>query len=85
MRPGSQRPRISREEITRHLAAMGDVTTALATASPADKATMYSQLGLSLTYHPGAMRVDVTARLLSDMYVRMCPRGDLNPHALLGH
>jgi hypothetical protein len=78
MRTGSQRPRISREEITRHLAAMGDVTTTLATASPADKSTLYGQLGLSLIYHPGAMRVDVTARPLSDMYVRKCPRGDLN-------
>jgi hypothetical protein len=64
---------------------MGDVTSALNTASPAEKATMYGQLGMSLTYHPRAMRVDVTARPLSGMYVRMCPRGDLNPHALLGH
>ena len=79
MHPGSQRVRINGEEITRHLAAMGDVTSALSTASPAEKATMYGQLGLSLTYHPGAMRVDVTARPLSDMYVRLCPRGD-RPH-----
>jgi hypothetical protein len=77
MRPGSERPRIKREEITRHLAAMDDVTTTPATASPADTATMYGQLGLSLTYHPGTMRVDVTVRPLFDMYVRMCPRGDL--------
>jgi hypothetical protein len=33
MRPGLQRPRISREEISRHLATMGDVTSALAIAS----------------------------------------------------
>jgi site-specific DNA recombinase len=85
MQPGPQHPRISREEITRHLAAMGDVTSTLATASPADKATMYSQLGMSLTYHPGDMRVDVAIRPLPDMYVRECPRGDLNPYALLGH
>jgi site-specific DNA recombinase len=76
MRPGPQRRRISREEITRRLAAMRDVTSALADAAPADKATMYSQLGLSLTYHPEAKRVNVTARLLSDMYVRKCPRSD---------
>jgi hypothetical protein len=78
MRPGFQRPRISREEISRHLATMGDVTSALAIASPADKATMYGQLGLSLTYHPSAMRVNVTARPLSDMYVRKCPRPEMN-------
>jgi hypothetical protein len=79
MRPGSQRVRISREEITRYLAAMGDVTSALSTASPAEKATMYGQLGLSLTYHLGAMRVDVAARSLSDKYVKMCPRRTPRP------
>jgi hypothetical protein len=29
--------------------------------------------------------VQVEARPMSGMYVRVCPRGDLNPHALLGH
>jgi site-specific DNA recombinase len=78
MRPGPQRRRISHEEITRCLAAMRDVTSALADAPPADKATLYGQLGLSLTYHPEAKRLNVTARPLSNMYVRKCPRGDLN-------
>ena len=85
MQPGPRRPRLSREEITRHLAAIGDMTSELATASPADKASLYGQLGLSLTYHPDADRVDVRAQPLSIMYVKGCPRGDLNPHALLGH
>jgi site-specific DNA recombinase len=85
MHPGPQRVRISREEITRHLAEMRDVTSALATAALADKATLYGQLGLSLTYHPDAKRVDVKAEPMSGMYVKRCPRGDLNPHALLGH
>ena len=39
---------------------------------------MYGQLGLSLTFHPDAGRVDVKARPLSVMYVRRCPRGPLN-------
>lgn len=68
MHAGPQRPRFSRDEIIRHLAAIGDVASALATSDPADKATMYGQLRLSLTYHPAAMRVDVTVRPLSDMY-----------------
>jgi site-specific DNA recombinase len=76
MRPGPQRQRISREEIIRRLTAMRDVTNALTGAAPADKVTMYGQLGLSLTYHPEAKRVNVTARPMSDMYVRKCPRGE---------
>jgi site-specific DNA recombinase len=83
--PGPQRPRLTREEITQRLAAIGDVTSELARADPVEKASLYGQLGLSLTYHPDAGRVDVKARPLSDMYVKRCPRGDLNPHALLGH
>jgi site-specific DNA recombinase len=85
MQPGPRRPRLSREKITRHLAAIGDVTSELATADPAGKATLYRQFGLALTYHPAAMTVTVKARPLSSMYIKGCPRGDLNPHALLGH
>jgi hypothetical protein len=70
MHHGPQRQRISREEITRRLVAMRNVTSALADAAPADKATMYGQLGLSLTYHPDARRVDVEAQPMSGMYVK---------------
>ncbi|MGO8887765.1 MAG: hypothetical protein ACLPUO_29355 [Streptosporangiaceae bacterium] len=77
MHAGPLRVRISREEITRRLAEMRDVASALATAAPADKAAMYGQLGLSLTYHPDARRVDVKAQPMSGMYVKRCPRGDL--------
>ena len=62
------------EEITQQLAVIGDVTSELATADPADKASLYGQLGLSLTYHPDAGRVEVKARPLSVMYVKRCPR-----------
>lgn len=75
MRPGPQRLRLSHEEITRHLAAIGDVTHVLATGNPADKAALYGQLGLALTYHPTAMTVTVEAQPLSAMYVKGCPRG----------
>jgi site-specific DNA recombinase len=85
MVPGPQRQRFSIEEIIRRLNAMRDVIGTLATADAAEKATMYGQVGLSMTYHPAARRVDVQARPLSGMYVKRCPRGDLNPHALLGH
>jgi hypothetical protein len=78
VQPGPQRLRLSREEITRHLAAIGDVTSVLATGNPADKAPLYGQLGLSLTYHQAATTVKVEARPLTVMYVKECPRGDLN-------
>ena len=78
MRPGPQRLRMSREEITRHLAAIGDVTSVLATGNPADKAALYGQLGLALTYHPAAATVAVKARPLSIMYVKGCPRPESN-------
>lgn len=73
---GPQLPRLTREEITQRLATIGDVTSKLAAADPADKASLYGQLGLSLTFHPDAGRVDVKARPLSVMYVKRCPRGD---------
>jgi hypothetical protein len=76
--PGPQRSRLTREEITQRLAAIGDVTSELATADPADKASLYGQLGLSLTYHPDAGRGDVEARPLSVMYVKECLRSDTN-------
>jgi hypothetical protein len=40
---------------------------------------------VSLTYHPDTSKVDLKAQPLTAMYVKGCPRGDLNPHALLGH
>jgi hypothetical protein len=67
---------LTREEIAQRLAVIGDVTSELTTADPAAKAGLYGQLGLSLTYHPDAGRVDVKALPLSVMYAKRCPRGD---------
>src|SRR5215831_15296083 len=41
-----------------------------------ERILLYGQLGLALTYHPDAGRVDVQARPLSAMYVKRCPRGE---------
>jgi site-specific DNA recombinase len=79
------RSALSQEEITRRLVAIGDVSSELAAAEPADKASLHGQLGLSLTCHPDVGRAEVKAQSLSVMYIKRCPRGDLNPHALLGH
>jgi hypothetical protein len=38
-----------------------------------------------MIYDPAISTVRVEVRPLANMYVSACPRGDLNPHALLGH
>jgi site-specific DNA recombinase len=79
------RRRMTRDEITSVVKALGDVMQVLKDADPADKAEIYGQLGLTLTYHPQDKRVKAEAQPNSIMYVGACPRGDLNPHALCGH
>jgi hypothetical protein len=80
LRQGSGRQRMTAEEITRVVSSLRDLMSELAAADPADKAQIYSQLGLALTYDPGSQTIRAEARPLP-MYVRKCPRGDLNPHA----
>jgi site-specific DNA recombinase len=85
LRKPTGRRRMTHEEITRLVTALGDVMRVLRDADPADKAEVYSRLGLKLTYHPGGKRVIAEVRPDLGVYVRECPRGDLNPHALNGH
>jgi site-specific DNA recombinase len=76
------RRRITRDEITSLVKTLGDVMRVLKDADPADKAEIYGQIGLTLTYHPNEKRVVAEARPATIMYVAACPRGDLNPHSL---
>ncbi|WP_433731914.1 hypothetical protein ACQP2Y_12270 [Actinoplanes sp. CA-051413] len=46
------RPRLTRDQITAIVQQVGELTTVLAGADPADRAEVYRQLGLKLTYHP---------------------------------
>jgi site-specific DNA recombinase len=78
------RRRMTQDEITSLVKALGDAMQVLKDADPADKAEIYGQLGLTLTYHPDEKRVVAEARPASIMYVGACPRGDLNPHTLSG-
>lgn len=77
-RPAGGRRRMTREEITDLVTALGDVIQVLKDADPADKAEVYSRLGLTLTYHPQDKRVKAETRPDSIMYVGACPRGELN-------
>lgn len=67
---------MTREEITSLVTALGDVMQVLRDADPAEKVEVYSQLGLTLTYHPKDKRVIAEPRPETIMYVGKCPRGD---------
>jgi site-specific DNA recombinase len=60
--PPQTAPSMSREEITSVVSALSDLLTVLRSADPADKAEIYAQLGLRLTYRPDqdpAIRAEV--------------------------
>ncbi|MGH3394761.1 MAG: recombinase family protein [Streptosporangiaceae bacterium] len=61
-RPETPRATISRDDIAAHVARLADVLTVLRDADPADKADIYPQLDLRLTYEPGddpAVRAEI--------------------------
>jgi hypothetical protein len=74
------RRRMTTDEITSLVTALGDLMQVLENADPTDKAEVYSRLGLMLTYHPEDRRMEVEMRPDLGVYVGKCPRGDLNPH-----
>ena len=76
LRQSAGQRRMTREEITSLVTALGDIMLVLKEADPADKAEIYSRLGLTLTYHPQDKRVVAEARPETIMYVGKCPRGD---------
>jgi site-specific DNA recombinase len=74
--------RMSREEITALVDELADAVAVLRQADPADKAEVYRQLGVRLTYHPDTQTVSAQAHAGRPPWGKgLCPRGDLNPHA----
>jgi len=59
---GTGAKRLSREQIKYIVTTLTDITQVIHDADPRDKAEIYSQLGLRLTYHPGKAAVLVEAR-----------------------
>jgi site-specific DNA recombinase len=60
----ANRPRrMSREQINELVRTLGDIVATLSEADPADKAEVYRQLGLRLTYHPETQTVHAEANL----------------------
>jgi site-specific DNA recombinase len=82
---GGKPTRMNPDEIKALVAALGSILDILRDADPADKAKIYSEVGLRLSYQPGQNKVIAEAKPPAIMYEGTCPRGDLNPHALYGH
>ena len=74
------RPHLSPADIERVVAALGDIWAVLAAADPAKKAETYAELGVTLTYRPdeNTATAEARPRQNQDMYVRTCPRSELN-------
>jgi site-specific DNA recombinase len=84
--PGT--PRMSKHDITELIKALGNIPAVLAKAAPHDKAQLYSQLGLHLTYEPVTRLIRAETRLNPHSWgYGSCPRGDLRtnrpPHPRL--
>jgi hypothetical protein len=67
---------MTRDQINAVVTALGDLTTVLKEADPMDKAEIYQQLGLTLTYQPANKLVTAQAKPDPIMYVGTCPRTD---------
>ncbi|MFD2765875.1 hypothetical protein [Micromonospora eburnea] len=67
--------RLNQTEIAAMVHALGNITTALGDADPADKAAIYEQLGLRLTYDPETQTVRAEANLSAHRGVMGCVRG----------
>jgi hypothetical protein len=55
---------------------LGDIRTVIADADPNDKARVYQELGLKLTYQPGK-RTTRAEVVLDPWGCRLCPRPEL--------
>lgn len=76
---------MSKEEIRSLVEALGNIRAVLTDATPEDKAEVYRQLGLHLTYQPAKRLVRAETRFDPRSWgYGSCPRGDLNPHPLVG-
>jgi hypothetical protein len=54
--------RLTRDQVRTLVQQIGELTAALAEAEPADRAEVYRQLGLKLTYNPEQQKVRVQAQ-----------------------
>jgi site-specific DNA recombinase len=67
--------RMTPDEINAIITALGNILDVLRDADPADKAKIYSGIGLKLTYQPDQHNVIAGATPSAIMYEGLCPRG----------
>ncbi|AYY15411.1 recombinase family protein [Actinobacteria bacterium YIM 96077] len=82
LRRATQKRTAADQEIEELIAHVGGITSALAEATPEERAELYPSLGLKLTYNADPRQVNVEVDLARVAWA--CPRGDLNPHPLDG-
>ena len=71
------RRRMSKHDIAELIEALGNIPAVLAKAAPYDKAQIYSQLGLHLTYQPAKRLIRAETHLNPHRWgYGSCPRGD---------
>jgi DNA invertase Pin-like site-specific DNA recombinase len=76
--PSTGRQRMSQHDIGELIQALGNIPAVLATATPEDKAQLYSQLGLHLTYEPAQRLIRAETRINPHSWgYGSCPRRDL--------
>ncbi|MGN9812562.1 hypothetical protein ACTMSW_24805 [Micromonospora sp. BQ11] len=69
--------RMNRAETTSLVNTLGDIATVLRDADPADKADVYRQLGLRLTFQPETQTVRAAVDLSAHRGAMVCVRGGI--------
>ncbi len=85
IRKPTGRRRMTTDEITNLVTALGDLLQVLKDADPADRAEVYSRLGLTLTYHPEDRKMEVEMRPNLGVYVGKCPRINCTKKPMASH
>ncbi|MER5458744.1 hypothetical protein ABT008_28640 [Micromonospora sp. NPDC002389] len=84
-RPQQAHHHLTRQQISDLVTALGDIVTVLREADPADRAEVYRQIGLRLTYDPGKQKVRVQAQPVADFHGEMVGvRGSTRTDTQLG-
>jgi site-specific DNA recombinase len=84
LRTLTSKPVLTHDEIALLVASIQDVMSAFRAANEGRKAEIYRQVGLKIAYNHAKRSIRLSASP-SGSCTKLCPRGDLNPHALYGH
>jgi hypothetical protein len=81
IRTATGRRQMSRDDIAAIVAALADLAQVVCEADPADKADIYAQLNLTLTYQPGQRLVEATVKPGLNMRKGFVSEGGLGPRS----